>query len=244
MDQPAKDGRTCIRHNATQDLVSSLSIHSSRRGWIKRGMITQSRRRTIPRLGCSCFADLAPRAGSRTTSFVHFARGDVRNRRTSGCSAYTGPPSCPLAAPARRTQPSTHLQDYRAGRPEGKSRWMQASGALIGPRRAQELRVTWRGAWTGKRELPGDANAETRHGGCVGVAGLGEPVCRVLTPFSLPRSLFSFLMLLFSALLRRPTARANLGATQADHITIDLTCSALHAARPRLSGPHPRKPVS
>lgn len=71
------------------------------------------------------------------------------------------------------------------------------------PRRAQELRVTWRGAWTGKEKLPGDANAETRHGGAWAFWS-GRTRLLGFDSLFFARSLFSFLMLLFSALLRRP----------------------------------------
>lgn len=91
--------------------------------------------------------------------------------------------------------------------------------------------------------FPGD----TKHGkygmGVRGEFGLGEPVCRVLTLF-LAHSFSSYSSCFFFQLCCAATARANLGQTQADHITIDLTCIALHAARPRLSGPQPKKPVS
>lgn len=154
MAQPAKDGRTL--HSPQCNRTLSRACHacpSSRRGWIKRVMITQSRAQGhIPRLGCFVFADLAPRAGSRTTFFVHFPAANARNRRRAGVApTYTGPLSCPLAGTAA-VQTDAAIDPFTglAG-PKEKAAGGCRPVAQPLAKDGQEPRVT---SWTGKEHSP------------------------------------------------------------------------------------------
>lgn len=115
---------------------------------------------------------------------------------------------------------------------------MQACGALIGAKASRSLRL--HGAH--RQRQAGDARAGNTAWGCVGVWSGRTCLSGFDSVFSLPILFFSYACssCFFFQLCCAATARANLGQKQADHITIDLTCIALHAARPKLSGPHPR----
>lgn len=185
----------------------SLLCPSSRRGWIKRVMITQSRSHGAgPSRVSAARVLLIWRRGRHLEPLSLFifpgatsATGDARVQRLHTRAPLLS--SCRSCETDAAIDPFSPLQGWQAG---GKSRWMQACGALIGQQGRQELRVTWRRAWTGRETLPGDANAEMRHGGAWAFLVWANPSVGISLPFSLHRSLFSFLVLLFSALLRRP----------------------------------------
>lgn len=224
----------------------SLLCPSSRRGWIKRVMITQSRSHGAgPSRVSAARVLLIWRRGRHLEPLSLFifpgatsATGDARVQRLHTRAPLLS--SCRSCETDAAIDPFSPLQG-RAGRPEGKAGGCRPVAHSLANRadRSSGLHGVERGQ--AERHSP---VTPTRKCG-MGVRGrfwsgrtrLSGFHSLFLCPFTLLVPCASF----FSS-AAPPTARANLGATQADHITIDLTCSAVHAARPRLSGPHPRNP--